>query len=81
VRIYSGTFGFFHVQYSTLLHLPPLRFHCVGGCCYQTHAGLKISLVISTAASRVLETKFIVALALRFEHSKWMRGVRIQTGF
>jgi hypothetical protein len=28
-------FGFFHVctvLYSTLLHLPPLRFHCVGGC-------------------------------------------------
>jgi hypothetical protein len=21
----------FHVRYSTLLHLPPLRFHCVGG--------------------------------------------------
>jgi hypothetical protein len=25
-------FFFFNVQYSTLLHLPPLRFHCVGGC-------------------------------------------------
>jgi hypothetical protein len=26
--------GFFvmYVLYSTLLHLPPLRFHCVGGC-------------------------------------------------
>jgi hypothetical protein len=23
---------FFCVLYSTLLHLPPLRFHCVGGC-------------------------------------------------
>jgi hypothetical protein len=22
----------FYVRYSTLLHLPPLRFHCVGGC-------------------------------------------------
>ncbi len=22
----------FYVQYSTLLHLPPLKFHCVGGC-------------------------------------------------
>jgi hypothetical protein len=21
-----------YVRYSTLLHLPPLRFHCVGGC-------------------------------------------------
>ncbi len=24
--------GFFFVPYSTLLHLPPLRFHCAGGC-------------------------------------------------
>jgi hypothetical protein len=24
--------GFFYVLYSTLLHLPPLSFHCVGGC-------------------------------------------------
>ncbi len=23
---------FFYVPYSTLLHQPPLRFHCVGGC-------------------------------------------------
>ncbi len=23
---------FFFIRYSTLLHLPPLRFHCVGGC-------------------------------------------------
>jgi hypothetical protein len=27
-----GVFGFFYVLYSTLLHLPPLRFRCVGGC-------------------------------------------------
>ncbi len=28
-------FGFsFSVRYSTLLHLPPLRFHCVGGGCW-----------------------------------------------
>jgi hypothetical protein len=25
-------FFFFYVCYSTLLHLPTLRFHCVGGC-------------------------------------------------
>ncbi len=30
----SGGFCiFFKVLYSTLLHLPPGRFHCVGGCC------------------------------------------------
>jgi hypothetical protein len=23
---------FFYVLYSTLLYLPPLKFHCVGGC-------------------------------------------------
>jgi hypothetical protein len=27
-----GFFGFFYVLYSTLLHLPPLRFHCVRRC-------------------------------------------------
>ncbi len=27
--------GFFYVLYSTLLHLPPLRFNCVSGCCTQ----------------------------------------------
>jgi hypothetical protein len=24
--------GIFFVLYATLFHLPPLRFHCVGGC-------------------------------------------------
>jgi hypothetical protein len=28
----GGVFGFFYLRYSTLLHLPPLRFNCVGGC-------------------------------------------------
>ncbi len=27
---------FFYVLYSTLLHLPPLRFHCVRGCWNRT---------------------------------------------
>jgi hypothetical protein len=27
---------FFYVLYLTLLHLPPLRFHCVRGCWDQT---------------------------------------------
>jgi hypothetical protein len=29
--------GFFKFFYSTLFHLPPLRFHCVGGCWYRMH--------------------------------------------
>jgi hypothetical protein len=28
----GGFFWIFPVLYSPLLHLPPLRFHCVGGC-------------------------------------------------
>ncbi len=28
----SAKFFFLFVQYSALLHLPPLRFHCVDGC-------------------------------------------------
>jgi hypothetical protein len=34
---FKGFLGFFAVLYSTLLHLPPLRFHCVGGCWDRTH--------------------------------------------
>jgi hypothetical protein len=29
---YTGILNSFSLLYSTLLHLPPLRFHCVGGC-------------------------------------------------
>jgi hypothetical protein len=29
---YNGKKGDFLVHFSTLLHLPPLRFHCVVGC-------------------------------------------------
>ncbi len=33
IFINRGIFGFFSIYcISTLLHLPPLRFHCVGGC-------------------------------------------------
>jgi hypothetical protein len=34
IFFYGGFFGIFtfYVRYSTLRHLPPLRFHCVGGC-------------------------------------------------
>jgi hypothetical protein len=31
------TGGFLYVIYSTLLHLPPLRFHCVCGCVCRLH--------------------------------------------
>jgi hypothetical protein len=30
--VFWGIFSLFSVQYSALLHLPPLRFHCAGGC-------------------------------------------------
>jgi hypothetical protein len=30
--MYRHKVGLFYVLYSTLLHLPPLRFHCAGGC-------------------------------------------------
>ncbi len=29
---FGGIFIFLFVQYSALLHLPPLRFHCADGC-------------------------------------------------
>jgi hypothetical protein len=35
INKFWGIFSFY-VRYSTLLHLLPLRFHCVGGCWDQT---------------------------------------------
>jgi hypothetical protein len=33
LNIFWGDFfSFFSIQYSALLHLPPLRFHCADGC-------------------------------------------------
>ncbi len=32
----GGDFFIFYVQYSALLHLPPLRFHCADGCWSRT---------------------------------------------
>ncbi len=32
LNIFLGIFYIFFVQYSALLHLPPLRFHCADGC-------------------------------------------------
>ncbi len=35
-------FSFSYVRYSILLHLPPLRFHCVGGCRDRTQDSLRL---------------------------------------
>ncbi len=35
--------NFFSVLYSTLLHLPPLRFRCVGGCWDRTAGQLRLT--------------------------------------
>jgi hypothetical protein len=32
MKDFKVRFLYFYVRYSRLLHLPPLRFHCVGGC-------------------------------------------------
>jgi hypothetical protein len=29
--VYKARLAFFHVHYTTLLHLPPIRFPCIGG--------------------------------------------------
>ncbi len=38
----------FYVRYSTLLHLPPLRFHCVGGCWDRTKDSCDYSIGCQT---------------------------------
>ncbi len=44
------TFLYRYVLYSTLLHLPPLRFHCVGGCLNEPR-----TVAISALAVRSLQ--------------------------
>ncbi len=46
---------FFYVMYPTLLHLPPHRFHCVGGCWDQTQDCCDFRFnVFNTASSAAL---------------------------
>ncbi len=37
---------FFYIRYSTLLHLPPLRFHCVAGCCIEPRTVATATLAV-----------------------------------
>jgi hypothetical protein len=39
-------FKIFYALYSTLLHLPHLRFHCDGGCWDQTRTVVTLALVV-----------------------------------
>jgi hypothetical protein len=34
----------FYVRYSTLILLPPLRFHCVGGCWDRTQESFDVDI-------------------------------------
>jgi len=39
---------FMYILYSTLLYLPPLRFHCVGGCWGRTQDTCDFGYILST---------------------------------
>jgi hypothetical protein len=43
-----GNFWIFYVCYFTLLHLPLVRFHCVGGCWDRTQDCCNFSIDILT---------------------------------
>ncbi len=43
----------FSVLYSTLLHLPPLRFHCVGRCCDRTQDSFDYGAALAVSRSYV----------------------------
>ncbi len=45
----------FYVWYSTLLHLPPLRFHCVRGCWNRTPGQLRLRHWLSDALTTRLD--------------------------
>jgi hypothetical protein len=39
-KVYQGDFLDFFMYFILHCHLPPLRFHCVGGCCMGSSPGL-----------------------------------------
>jgi hypothetical protein len=45
----EGFLEFFYVLYSTLLHLPPLRFHCDGGCWDRTRTVVTSALAVRSS--------------------------------
>ncbi len=61
----------FYVYYSTPLHLPPLRFHCVGGYCFRTQGccDFDMSSISSTYSILTIFQKFTQSL-----HRGWLSG-------
>jgi hypothetical protein len=47
-------------MYSTLLHLPPFRFHCVGGCCDRTQDCCDFATVLGTFTSALKDIKSLM---------------------
>ncbi len=47
-------FFFFYVRHSTLLHLPPLWFHCVGGCWNRTQDSCDYGIFLAVGRSNHL---------------------------
>jgi hypothetical protein len=45
--------AFFYVHYSTLLNLPPLRFHCAGGCWDRTQDCSALALTSRRLTTRL----------------------------
>jgi hypothetical protein len=71
----GGFLGFFsfYVQYSKLLHLPPLRFHCAGGCWDRTRTVANTALAVRhsyhSARSHLLDDAADLPL--------WLLGITI----
>ncbi len=78
----------FFVLYSTLLHLTPLRFYCLGGCCYWTQGCMQhrwyfftVRRLIHSASSPLLYTRLdlihtrldLIHTLLYLIHSRWDR--------
>ncbi len=71
-------FFFFYARYSTLLHLPPLRFHCVGGCWDRTQDNCRwnwLSDALTTRLDLIHSKMFLILIWMRNEVNC---GIRIR---
>ncbi len=75
-------FIYFYVLYSTLLHLPPLRFHCVGGC-YDRTQDCATSALAARRSNHLARSHpyYIITLVLSFvsiSFKTWICGEAVQ---
>ncbi len=75
MRVSNYFVNSFYSVYSTLLHFPPLRFHCIGGCMLGSNPGL---LRLSHRQSDALTPSQGLIHDSTRSHPRWMRRLHIK---